>query len=70
MSERTAATVGQLALLAAAGAALILLLMRLIWRRRLTEVRRPMVAASNARIERAAAAKREVENTASKAEGR
>lgn len=70
VSERTAASVGQLALLAAAGAALILLLMRLIWRRRLTEVRRPMVAASNARIERAAAAKREVENTASKAEGR
>ncbi|MEE9228210.1 MAG: c-type cytochrome [Acidimicrobiia bacterium] len=70
VSERTAATVGQLALLAAAGAALLLLLMRFIWRRRLTEVRRPMVARSHVRIERSRLAKRELQNTTSKAEGR
>ncbi len=70
VSERTAATVGQLALLGVAGAAFLLLLMRFIWRRRLTEVRRPMVARSNARIERSRLAKRELEKTASKVEGR
>jgi cytochrome c2 len=52
VSSRTASSVGQLALLAAAGAAFLLLVMRIIYRRRLKEVRRPMVARSHARIER------------------
>ncbi len=69
VSERTAATVGQLALLGVAGAALLLLLMRIIWRRRLTEVRRPMVARSDAPIGRSRRTKRERQNTSPKVEG-
>jgi cytochrome c2 len=58
-SSRTAASVSQLALLAAAGAAFLLLVMRVVWRRRLKEVRRPMVARSRARIERSKRARRQ-----------
>ena len=70
VSERTAASVGQLALLGAAGAVLLLALMRFIWRGRLIGVRRPMVARSRARIERSRPAKREPQTTTPKVEGR
>lgn len=46
VSERPADTVAQLSLLAAGGAVLLLLLARLVWRERLTGVRRRMVAGS------------------------
>ncbi|MDK1019676.1 MAG: c-type cytochrome [Actinomycetota bacterium] len=59
VSERPAAMVGLLALLGTVGAAFLLLSMRYVGRRRLTEVRRPMVARSHARIERSRVAKRE-----------
>jgi|TARA_B100000959_G_C14990163_1_gene627517 hypothetical protein len=52
VSKRTAASVGQLALLGVVGATFLLLVMQFLWRRRLREVRRPMVARSRARIER------------------
>lgn len=46
VTERDPANIGQLTLLGLAGAALVLILMRFIWRRRLTEVRRPMLSRS------------------------
>jgi len=70
VSGRTAASVGQLALLAAGGAALLLLVTRIIWRRRLKEVRRPMVARSRERIEHSKHARNEQRNAASTMEGR
>lgn len=70
VSSRTAASVGQLALLAAAGAASLLLVMRFIWRKRLKEVRRPMLARSRARIERSKHARFEQRNATAETEGR
>lgn len=70
VSSRTAASVGQLALLAAAGAASLLLVMRFVWRRRLREVRRPMLARSRARIERSRHARFEQRNVTAETEGR
>ena len=67
---RPAETVGQLALLAVAGAALLLVLTRILWRRRLTEVRRPMLARSHARIKGSRRATRERRSTKPKADGR
>lgn len=63
LTERTAASVGQLALLGLAGATILLLLVRFIWSRRLTDVRQPMLARSRARIERSKAARGEAQNT-------
>ncbi|MBS1265445.1 MAG: hypothetical protein MAG471_01290 [Acidimicrobiaceae bacterium] len=59
VSKRTAASVGQLALLGLVGAVFLLLVMQFLWRRRLREVRRPMVARSRERIERAKQAQEE-----------
>ena len=59
VSKRTAASVGQLALLGLVGAVFLLMVMQFLWRRRLREVRRPMVARSRARIERARQAQEE-----------
>ena len=70
VSSRSAASVGQLAMLAAAGAVSLLLVMRIIWRRRLKEVRRPMVARSRARIERSKLATSGQRNTTPETEGR
>lgn len=70
VSSRTAASVGQLALLAAAGAASLLLVMRIIWRRRLKEVRRPMVTRSRARIERSKRVRYGQRNATAETEGR
>ncbi len=46
MAERPVEAVGQLALLAGGGAVLLLVLMHLIWRRRLSAVRQPLVKQS------------------------
>lgn len=70
VSSRTAASVGQLALLGAAGAVVLLLATQLLWRRRLREVRRPMVARSRARIERSRQAEDERRGTTSETESR
>jgi mono/diheme cytochrome c family protein len=70
VSSRTAASVGQLALLAAVGAASLLVVMRFIWRKRLKEVRRPMLARSRARIERSKHARFEQGNAMAETEGR
>lgn len=70
VSERPAAMVGLLALLGAVGAALLLVMMRFIGRRRLTEVRRPMVARSHARIERSKLARSEAQNITPEVVGR
>lgn len=70
VSKRTAASVGQLALLGAGGAVFLLLVMHLIWRRRLKEVRRPMVARSHARIERSRRMAEERRNATPVAGGR
>ncbi len=70
VSSRTAASVGQLALLAAVGAASLLLVMRIISRQRLKEVRRPMVARSRARIERSKQARYGQQNAMPETEGR
>lgn len=68
VSERPTSMVGLLALLGALGASLLLLLTRLIWRQRLTEVRRPMVARSRERIDRSNLARREMRDTTISAE--
>jgi mono/diheme cytochrome c family protein len=52
VSGRSTDALAQLVLLGGFGAALLLLLTRLVWRDRLTEVRRPMVVRSRARIAR------------------
>ena len=70
VSKRTAASVGQLALLGVAGAAFLLLVMQFLWRRRLREVRRPMVARSRARIERFKQAEDERRGSTPGTEGR
>ncbi len=70
VSKRTAASVGQLALLGMAGAAFLLLGMQFLWRRRLREVRRPMVARSRARIERFKQAEDERRGSTPGTEGR
>ena len=70
VSKRTAASVGQLALLGVAGAAFLLLGMQFLWRRRLREVRRPMVARSRARIERFKQAEDERRGSTPGTEGR
>jgi len=70
VSKRTAASVGQLALLGLAGAAFLLLVMQFLWRRRLREVRRPMVARSRARIERVRQAQEEQQNASPGMESR
>jgi mono/diheme cytochrome c family protein len=70
LTERTAATVGQLALLGMAGATILLLLVRFIWSRRVIDVRKPMLARSRARIERSKLARGEPQNTTLETESR
>ncbi len=70
LTERTAASVGQLALLGMAGATILLLLVRFIWSRRVIDVRKPMLARSRARIERSKLARGEPQNTTLETESR
>lgn len=70
VSKRTAASVGQLALLGLGGAVFLLLVMQFLWRRRLREVRRPMVARSRERIERAKQAQEDQRYATPGTEGR
>ncbi len=70
LTERAAASVGQLALLALAGATILLLLVRFRWSRRVIDVRKPMLARSRARIERSKLARGEPQNTTLETERR
>jgi mono/diheme cytochrome c family protein len=68
VSGRSTDALVQLVLLGGFGAALLLLLTRIVWRDRLTEVRRPMIVRSRARIARYA--ERELHEKSPDLEGR